>query len=354
MQRLELHQLPQLLAYIPADTPRDEWVLNLMAIKSEFGESGREAAQAWSSTAPSFKLADFLATWKSIKADGGRTIASLVYEAKQNGFKFAPISPQQAEKLKAEQRQRQKEKAALAKLEAEETAKRQQAVKEKAQAIIQSLSSAGNQWVNGRMVFMQPKYASPLHPYYAKKGLGEAVKHLKPVFMDNNSLIIPVQHLSNNGELETWSLQFIDPDGNKRFLKGGKLKGGFYPVRLAPNGGYVHEVVICEGYATGVTLAAYYFQHSEVICAFNAGNLKKVAIALKHRYPAARFIIAGDNDHLTEQKTGKNAGKQKAIAAAKAIGAFVCLPEFAPHEEGTDWNDRFLLDRNQPQITHSA
>ena len=350
MQRLELHQLPQLLAYIPADTPRDEWVLNLMAIKSEFGESGREAAQAWSSTAPSFKLADFLATWKSIKADGGRTIASLVYEAKQNGFKFAPISPQQAEKLKAEQRQRQREKTAQAKQEAAEKEKRYQLTKEKAQAIVQRLNTAGTQWVNGRTVLIEPKYASPMHPYFHRKGISEAIRYLPRVFMEGNNIIIPVKHLNEQGEPETWSLQFIDPDGNKRFLRGGKLKGGFYPVRLAPKGGRVLEVVICEGYATGVTLAAYYFQESEVICAFNAGNLKKVATALKHRYPTARFIIAGDNDHLTEKETGKNPGKTKAISAAKAIDAFVCLPEFAEDEQGTDWNDRYLLDLKAKQL----
>ncbi|MGN8160620.1 hypothetical protein ACS8YF_18355 [Salinisphaera sp. SWV1] len=48
------------------------------------------------------------------------------------------------------------------------------------------------------------------------------------------------------------SLQFIGPGGDKRLLKGGRKQGCFIPVsgRMPTS-----RVLICEGWATGATLA---------------------------------------------------------------------------------------------------
>ena len=70
----------------------------------------------------------------------------------------------------------------------------------------------------------------------------------------------------------------------------------------------------------------------ETVIAFDAGNLIKVAAAVKRLYPQSYIIIAGDNDH----KSDSNAGKQAAEAAAAKIRAEARLPHGI---NGTDWND---------------
>jgi putative DNA primase/helicase len=75
-----------------------------------------------------------------------------------------------------------------------------------------------------------------------------------------------------------------------------------------------------------------------VIVAFNAGNLKRVATAIRECFPGRRIVIAGDNDASVEG----NPGATKAKEAAKAIGAELMLPP-----EPGDWND-FLTK----EVTH--
>ena len=64
------------------------------------------------------------------------------------------------------------------------------------------------------------------------------------------------------------------------------------------------------------------------------------------RYPHARIVIAGDNDHRKPREAGpngqpkKNAGREAALAAAQAVKGYALLPEFEPDDPGSDWNDR--------------
>ena len=87
------------LAHIPATLPRDEWARVAMAIKSEYPDStGRELFEAWSATADNFDPKATAATWRSVKAGGGVTIATLLHLAKEHGFTLpkpdqAPAAP---------------------------------------------------------------------------------------------------------------------------------------------------------------------------------------------------------------------------------------------------------------------
>jgi putative DNA primase/helicase len=155
-----------------------------------------------------------------------------------------------------------------------------------------------------------------------------------------NALIIPLTGIEKPFIGAVQSLQFIQPDGQKRYLSGGKKAGGFYPIQWIDDA----PIVICEGFATGATLAEHYTPFSSVICAFDSGNLKAIAKAFRSQHPTAQIIIAGDNDHQTERNTGTNIGQQKAIVAAKAVNGIVSIPQFAPNEAGSDWNDRYLID----------
>ena len=139
----------------------------------------------------------------------------------------------------------------------------------------------------------------------------------------NEALVIPVL---NDGALV--SLQFIDKDGNKRFLTGGKLKGSYSQL-----GHYNPDkpILLCEGWATGASL----FEANNYLTyvAFSANNLKAVAAYIRSLYPLNEIIICGDND-----KSG--VGQIAAKEAALAIGGKYIIPETMGH----DWNDAINIE----------
>ncbi len=69
------------------------------------------------------------------------------------------------------------------------------------------------------------------------------------------------------------------------------------------------------------------------VAAFDSGNLLNVAQQLRLLFPNKPFIIAGDNDVHLELTEGKNPGKEKALAAAKAVDSTAIFPIFAPNEQ---------------------
>lgn len=163
------------------------------------------------------------------------------------------------------------------------------------------------------------------HPYLKLKGIRARGSRIL-----SSKLVLPI--LDFDGQLT--SLQLIDSQGGKRMLMGGRKKGCFIPVS-----GYLtnlQQLIICEGYATGSTLADGN-PGVVVIAAIDAGNLKLVAITARRMWPAANITIAGDDDRLTEG----NPGATKAREAAIACGGCVILPEWPDEAPGelTDFND---------------
>ncbi|RLA44421.1 MAG: hypothetical protein DRR42_20500 [Gammaproteobacteria bacterium] len=170
-----------------------------------------------------------------------------------------------------------------------------------------------------RSIWQQATPANNQHPYLTKKGIqGHGIKTHK------GQLVIPV--LTTEG---IHSLQFIHRSGEKRFLTGGRIAGGYFLMGDFNK----RRLLIAEGFATGATL------HQEtgypVVVAFNAGNLKAVALAIRALYGQKDMVICGDNDHATPG----NPGITKATEAAYLIGARIAIPTFNAGEPGTDWND---------------
>jgi len=121
---------------------------------------------------------------------------------------------------------------------------------------------------------------------------------------------------------KAWSLQTIDEAGGKRLMAGGRKAGNFIVVD-GPD--YPARILICEGYATGCTLAEI-DPAALVLAAVDAGNLKAVATGARNRWPNADIVICGDDDRKTEG----NPGATNARAAAIAAGARYALPEWPP------------------------
>lgn len=146
------------------------------------------------------------------------------------------------------------------------------------------------------------------HPYLARKRVRAiGLRQLR------ESLLVPLR----DGAGCLHSLQFIGPDGAKRFLTGGRMAGCYFAI-----GRPVGELLLAEGYATAATV----FQATGVAtaAAFNCGNLLAVARALRAKFPCLRIIVCADNDAATPG----NPGLTKATEAARAVQGFVALPRF--------------------------
>jgi len=167
--------------------------------------------------------------------------------------------------------------------------------------------------------------ADDTHPYLT----GKKVK-AHGLRVHNGKLVVPVR--DETGELH--SLQFIDTDGGKKFLPGGRVKGCFHLI------GEPHGVIgIAEGYATAAT--DHETTGYAVAVAFNDGNLKPVAEALRKKFPDMRLIVCADDDWKTEG----NPGLTKATEAARVVGAALAVPAFGIDrtDKATDFNDMAAL-----------
>ena len=238
-------------------------------------------------------------------------IASGAFGSWKAGQTGTWCSRQPADPIEGEQ-VRQRIEQAKAQRHAEQQHRHQQAA-EKAQGIWQRA---------------QP--ANPSHAYLVAKQV--------PAYglrQRGHTLLVP---LYANGQLV--NLQFIQPDGSKRFLSGGQVKGTYSPIgRMLPG----KPSYLCEGWATGATL----HQHTgcPVACAMNAGNLLPAGQQLKARYPDLALIVAGDDDRLTEG----NPGRTKAIEAAATLGALVLFPEWpqGTPDHLSDFNDLLCWQKAQ-------
>ena len=168
------------------------------------------------------------------------------------------------------------------------------------------------------------------HPYAVKKKIfSYGLRYQK----DGNLLIVPLKNI----EGKIVSLQSIDANGVKKFQRGSRTKGAFFSIAL-DNPELNSPILIGEGMATISTI--YQLTSLPCVAAMNCGNIKAVAEAIKKKFPNNPIIIMADNDHKTANNPGKSAA-DKAVAELKLNG--VIMPEFKDNQDGTDWNDFFLL-----------
>lgn len=140
----------------------------------------------------------------------------------------------------------------------------------------------------------------------------------------DGALIVPVRNAA--GEIQ--SLEFIAPNGEKRFLPGGRKAGGYYSIGKPES-----TLCIAEGYGTAATL--HEATGFGVAVAFDSGNLEPVARALRAKLPDAKLILCADNDIHADGKP--NTGLLAATEAAQAVGGLVAVPEHDGRK--CDFND---------------
>jgi putative DNA primase/helicase len=188
--------------------------------------------------------------------------------------------------------------------------------------------------VSQQLALLRPVEA--LTPYLTAKGV--QAHHGAFTDHEQKTTFIPAIDIDN----KVWSMQYIQDDGTKRFAKDSRKDGCFHAIGGLDALAMAPAIVIAEGYATAATLAEVL--EFATVAAFDSGNLPAVAKALQTKYPDKPIVIAGDDDHHRELKDGKNPGREKMEEAARAVGAKMLLPIFAPGERDknpgmTDFND---------------
>lgn len=185
------------------------------------------------------------------------------------------------------------------------------------------------------------------------------------VRFSRGSIVVPVRDA--RGALST--LQFINADGDKKFLTGGAKRGRFHLIgTVAPEGGG-HIIGVSEGYATGASV--HEVLGIPVGVAFDAGNLTPVCEALLGVYPQSKIIVFADLDifggysqafirkrdasaavlrlierlgvwrpdvlievvedndpRMRDRERSYNIGVTEAVLAAAAVGGDVVIPQF--------------------------
>lgn len=187
-------------------------------------------------------------------------------------------------------------------------------------------------------IYDQAAQPDPAHGYLATKQI-EPCGYIK---QHNDRLVIPMM----DTESRITSLQFIKPNGEKRYHAGGKIKCSFFAIE-----GTLDKVYIVEGYSTGASI--HMATGCAVYCAFMWSNLYEVACIAIKNHPEAEIIIAGDDDAYIDKNVGKNAARE--VCSTLRISSR--FPEFASADgKPTDWNDlhcREGLDQVKEQIFQS-
>jgi hypothetical protein len=139
------------LSYLSPDCNRETWVSIGMAVKDAIGDAGFDLFEAWSRDGESYRPADCRDAWKSIKAGGKTTVATLWRLALDAGWR---PDGEAREETEAERQARERERAQRAEREAEASAKKARAAERKAAELSRIVTLAGAD-----------------HPYLTRKGV---------------------------------------------------------------------------------------------------------------------------------------------------------------------------------------
>ena len=191
-----------------------------------------------------------------------------------------------------------------------------------------------------KVEYLLSKTALGQSGYLTKKGLTFDLP-----LLDNGRIFAPMLNLHN----EYAGGQFIESDGSKHLMKGSNKKGAFIlvssilsrPAEVRAKVLTHNEIIICEGLATGISIAEFRHRDAIIIAAVDAGNLIHVAKAIRDVNQTAKIIIAGDNDI----GQSPNKGLAKAMEAAQAVNGYYSIPDTDLKADWDDYRQQFGLEK---------
>ena len=230
-------------------------------------------------------------------------------------FKPSALSPEQAAFFNSDKyKQEQERKQAQRQKEIDDAHK---AAAEQARILAQTLPQADEN-----------------HPYLR-------AKQVFPygILAQGNSLAVPLRDIHGNVK----AIQWILPDGAKRFMHGAKISGSFWSIGLdtiTPE----QEATILLGEGVATMAKVYELTSKPCVAAIACGFLEEAALALKSKFPKANIICTADNDNLTERNRGFNPGLQAAnFLKHNGLISDIVAPSFDNPQDGSDWDDFALL-----------
>jgi len=177
-------------------------------------------------------------------------------------------------------------------------------------------------------------HPDPNHAYLARKGVPAVV-----IRQMDDALMVPLY----GADKAMTGLQFIQPDGQKRFITGTRKAGSWCvlkPEGIPPADWQV--ILIAEGWATAASL--HTATGLPVFIAFDCGNLSAVARYIRQQFPAARLLFCADDDvHGKGQHHAHQAARQNNGMAI--IPRWEGIPNMTPEQQAqaTDFNDLHRL-----------
>lgn len=333
----DLNDLRAAMRYINADD-RETWVRAALAIKSTFGEDGFDIWDDWSASGGTYDAKTARMVWRNAKPR--KVTAGTIFKwARDKGW-GPDAPPPDTEQLRHERAQRQQERAERLAAEEAEQLQYHELVAAHSEEILRLMHRTGSSKYLGEkkvqaygVAFAQEPILSVIHkdkltaqvitaPAEIRKFLDDAnaiPQELRPYsfrHLRRGCFAVPMRDIA--GKL--WGLQVIWPTGKKSFFYNGRKSGCLHIVGDIDA---QQPIGICEGYATGASMHAAV--KWPVACAFDAGNLMAVALALRAAHPNRVIVMCADNDTETEG----NPGVTYATDAARAIGARICIPDFS-------------------------
>jgi putative DNA primase/helicase len=190
-------------------------------------------------------------------------------------------------------------------------------------------------------------------PYLDRKGVQpEACR-----FLWDGSIVIPLLRYDRPRAEALRAVQRIYPGPRKDSRTGEELPQKTFTKDFAKTGcalrlGQVDDstdlVLVCEGYATGLSLRMATDRQVPVYVALDAYNLGFVVEILRELHPQAHLLICADDDWKSADHEGPNPGRRAAKASAKTTERCDILwPVFEPstrQEKDTDFNDLHLRE----------
>lgn len=295
------------------------WAKIGRALYSEFGESAKGIFEHWSrGTTADFNESKFSRGWKDLRKTNETTIGSLIFEAKQGGWK-----PSRKKLTDEERKQRQIE---YAKHRAEQEKKQKQLDKDRINSLKKELSTFLS-WPSKftPTADMQEKCMVDL-PNYADVRLGTdqydypflAWAYYDELFNKGNFCGYEkiYKRRYKNGEKQP----------NKFSCKNANTKEGFITFGTK----WVHgrkRVFVVGGLAKAY--AAHITSGEVIISAVGEGRILTVINRLQEKHPDIEFIAAPDNDE---------AGRK----VVNAADGFWTLPQ----KNDSDWDDVYIHEGN--------
>ena len=315
-------QAESALHQIPADIPRNEWAAIAAALRGEYGDVAFDIFDGWSAAGETYNRADVRDTWRSA---GKRacSIGTLLFHAKKYGWtapRRYPTTPSEQARIERETAEARRAREVRNLIAAQELAQSQACAARRAAEIWDSCVTE-----SGSHAYLVRKHIGVCG---TRRGLCEDA--------ENAPLLVPLNDV--DGTLH--GLQEIYADGSKKFPYGTAKTGHFHAFGAPLDS--TGWAFVGEGLATLGSFAAYSdYADAALIVAFDAGNVKPVAVALRAKYPYLQIIIAADWD--TPAGGDGGAGYRFACAAAIEVDGEVIHPEPIQGRNKTDFNDWHVL-----------